>query len=311
MARPRILAVGSANMDIVLSMPRVPNRGESLIAEHYGYIPGGKGANAAIAAARLGSEVVFCARLGNDEHGANLIEAYKREKIDSRFIKMDKNAPTGLAAILLEDDGSNRIVVYPGANLKLAPDDVENAFLSYPDAVMLNFEIDPRAAAAATEFAQRQQIPVIIDAGPVRKDFPYEQLKQVEIISPNEIETAQITGISPVTAEECTKACMRLKNIVDAKYVVLKLSDKGSFLFDGVFSEYIPSHNVPVVDTTAAGDAFTAALTAEYLRTKDPLRACRYANVAGALTVTKYGASTSLPNEKDIYNFIAEREIKL
>ena len=311
MAKPRILNVGSANMDIVFSMPRIPNKGESLIAENYGYIPGGKGANAAIAAARLGADVVFCARIGNDEHGANLIEAYKREKVDSRFIKMDRDAPTGLAAIFLEDDGSNRIVVYPGANLKLEIDDIENAFLSYPDAVMLNFEIEASAVIAATEFAERQQIPVIIDAGPVQAGFPYEKLKQVEIISPNEVETAQITGISPTSAEECTKACMRLKSIVNAKYVVLKLSDKGSFLFDGVFSEYIPAHKIVAVDTTAAGDAFTAALTAEYLRSKDLLRACKYANVAGALAVMKYGATPSLPTEKDIYNFMAAREIIL
>lgn len=308
--KSRILTVGSANMDIVFSMPRIPNKGESLIAEHYGYIPGGKGANAAIAAARLGADVVFCARIGNDEHGSNLIEAYKREKIDSRFLKTDKNAPTGLAAIFLEDDGSNRIVVYPGANLNLEPDDVENAFLAYPDAVVLNFEADPRAIAAATEFAERQRVPVIIDAGPVRKDFPYELLKRVDIISPNEVETAQITGISPINAEECTKACMRLRNIVNAKYVVLKLSDKGCFLFDGQFSDYIPSHNVAAVDTTAAGDAFTSALTVEYLRSKDLLRACKFANIVGALTVTKYGASPSLPTEKDVYNFIEAREIK-
>jgi ribokinase len=311
--KPRILTVGSANMDIVFSMPRIPNKGESLIIEDdgYRYIPGGKGANAAIAATRLGADVVFCARIGNDEHGSNLIEAYKREKIDSRFIKTDRDSPTGLAAIFLEGDASNRIVVYPGANFNLEPDDVENAFLSYPDAVVLNFEADPTAVAAATEFAERQQIPVIIDAGPVRKDFPYELLKLVEIISPNEVETAQITGISPINAEECTKACMRLRNIVKAKNVVLKLSDRGSFLFDGTFSDYIPAHPVSAVDTTAAGDAFTAALAVEYLRSKDLLRACKYANIVGALTVTKYGASPSLPTEKDVYNFITEREIKL
>jgi ribokinase len=298
-------------MDIVFSMPRIPNKGESIIAENYGYIPGGKGANAAIAAARLGADVVFCARIGNDEHGSNLIEAYKREKIDSRFVKHDKNVPTGLAAIFLEDDGSNRIAVYPSANLNLAPDDVENAFLSYPDAVLLQFETNAESIAAATEYAERQKIPVIVDAGPVRKDFPYELLKQIEIISPNEVETAQITGISPVNDEECLKACMKLKTIVNAKYVVLKLSDRGCFLYDGQFCDYVPSHHVAVVDSTAAGDAFTAALAVEYLRSRDLLRACKYANTVGAMTVMKYGASPSLPHAKDVEKFIAEREIVL
>ena len=311
MKKPRILTVGSANMDIVFSMPRIPNKGESLIAEHYGYIPGGKGANAAIAASRLGAYAIFCARLGNDEHGSNLIEAYKRENIDTRFIQADKIAPTGLAAIFLEDDGSNRIVVYPGANLKLKPDDVENAFLSYPDAVMLNFEADVRAIVTATEYAQKQEIPVIIDAGPVRSGFPYEELKQIEIFSPNEVEAAQITGIAPVNAEECMNVCLRLMSMIKTKYIVLKLSDRGCFLFDGKFSDYVPAHPVSAVDTTAAGDAFTAALAMEYMRSRDILRACKYANVVGALTVTKYGASSSLPTAKDVENFIEQREIKL
>ena len=308
--RPRILVVGSANMDIVFSVPRIPNKGESIVAENYTYIPGGKGANAVTAVARLGAEAIFCARIGADDIGARLLKAYARENIDTRYIKPDKNTPTGLAAILLEDDGSNRILVYPNANLNLRVDDVEDAFLSLPDAVLLQFETNPEAVVAATEFAAKQNIPVIIDAGPVRKDFPYEKLKKVEIISPNEIETAQITGISPLNEKMCLQACMRLQNMTKAKYSVLKLSDRGCCSYDGSRFEYINSHYVNAVDTTAAGDAFTAALAVEYLRTGDLSVACRYANIAGALTVTKFGAMSSLPTEKDVENFIISKNIK-
>ena len=309
MPNPRILVIGSANMDIVFSMPRIPGKGESIICENYAYIPGGKGANAIVAAARLGADAVFCARIGNDEIGVKLIEAYKREKIDTRYIKTDKNAPTGLAAIFLEDDGSNRIAVYPGANLNLEIEDVENAFLSYPDAVMLQFEANPEAVAAATKFAEKQNIPVFIDAGPVRKDFPYELLKNVEIISPNEVETAQITGINPSNADMCLQACMRLKSMTGAKYAVLKLSDRGCCSYDGKSFEYTTSHFVEAADTTAAGDAFTAALTVEYMKTRNITAACKYANAAGALTVTKFGAMTSLPTKKEIENFIINKKI--
>ena len=311
MKKPRILVVGSANMDIVFSMPRIPNKGESIIAEKYSYVPGGKGANAATAVARIGGDAVFCARIGNDEAGKKLLEAYAREKIVVRYIKTDKVAQTGLAAVLLEDDGTNRIVVYPNANLNLEVEDVENAFLCYPDAVLMQFETNAESVAAATEFAAKQNIPVIIDAGPVEKDFPYELLKNVTIISPNEVETAQITGINPTNADMCLQACMRLQSMTKAKYVVLKLSDRGCFAFDGKNVEYMPSHYVNAKDTTAAGDAFTAALTVEYLKTKNLSRACKYANVAGALAVTKFGAMSSLPTEAELDNFVLANKIKL
>ncbi|MCL2815199.1 MAG: ribokinase [Oscillospiraceae bacterium] len=311
MKKPRILVVGSANMDIVFSMPRIPNKGESIIAENYSYVPGGKGANAATAIARIGGDAVFCARIGNDETGKKLLEAYTREKIVTRYINADKNAQTGLAAVLLEGDGTNRIIVYPNANLDLEPEDVENAFLSYPDAVLMQFETNPESVAAATEFAAKQNIPVIIDAGPVQKDFPYELLKNVTVMSPNEVETAQITGITPSNADMCLQACMRLRSMTKAKYVVLKLSDRGCCWYDGKDFECIPSHYVHVIDTTAAGDAFTAALTVEYMRTKNLSRACKYANAAGAFAVTKFGAINSFPKTAELDNFILANKIKL
>ncbi|MCL1859726.1 MAG: ribokinase [Oscillospiraceae bacterium] len=311
MKNPRILVVGSANMDIVFSVPRIPNKGESIVAEEYNYIPGGKGANAVTSVARLGADAIFCARIGNDEIGKKLVESYNREKIDARYIKTDKNSSTGLAAILLEDDGTNRIIVYPNANLNLEVEDVENAFLSYPDAVLTQFETNPDAIVAATKFATKQNIPVIIDAGPVRKDFPYELLKNVTIISPNEVETAQITGINPANAEMCLQACMRLQSMTKAKYIVLKLSDRGCCSFDGKNFEYYNSYYVNPVDTTAAGDAFTAALTVEFLRTKNIMTACKYANIVGALTVTKFGAMSSLPTTKEVDDFIVAKKIKI
>jgi len=313
MPKPRILVVGSANMDIVLPVQRMPNRGESIVAENYNYkyIPGGKGANAAVAAARLGADVIFCARIGQDDIGLKLLHFYEQENISIEYVKRDRNTPTGLAAIILEDDGTNRIIVYPNSNLNLKVDDVEDAFLTYPDAVLLQFETNPEAIIAATKFAADKKIPVIIDAGPVRKDFPYELLKKVEIISPNEIETMQISGINPMTDAMCLQACLRLQNMTKSKHAVLKLSDRGCCSYDGKSFEYYTPHHVNVVDTTAAGDAFTAALAVEYLKNGNLNKACKYANIVGALTVTKFGAITSLPTKKEVDDFILNRNIKL
>ena len=313
--KPRILVVGSANMDMVLSMPRIPQDGESILADDYSYVPGGKGANAAVSAARVGADVIFCARIGNDVNGEKLTEAYKNEGIDTRYIKTDKTASTGLAVIMLDErSGKNRIIVYPGANSNLTSDDVENAFLSYPDAVLIQFETNANAIITATEFAARQGIPVFIDAGPARKDFTsdvYNSLRNVEIVSPNEVETAQMTGIIPTNPETCLQACIKLTSMIDTKNIVIKLSDRGCFMYDGKYHEMISSHHVDAVDTTAAGDAFTAALAVEYLKTKKLSHSCKYANIAGALAVTKFGAMNSLPSKTQIDDFMDIRNLKI
>lgn len=311
--KPRILVAGSANMDIVFPMQKFPGPGESMIAEsNCEYVPGGKGANTAVALARIGADVIFCARVGHDANGDKLIEAYKEEKIDTRYVIKDKNTPTGIAAILLEEKtAQNRIIVYPGSNMNLSSGDIENAFLSYPDALLMQFEISDEAILTAVDFAKKQQIPVFIDAGPIREGLPYDKLENVEIISPNETEIELITGIAPVSADSCLESCIRLSTIVKSKYVVLKLSNRGCFLYDGKYCEFIQSHEVNAVDTTAAGDAFTAALTSEYLRTKDISHSCKFANVAGALAVTKFGAMPSLPTSRQIDEFIYRRNLKI
>ena len=202
--KSRILVVGSSNIDFVARMSRLPLQGETLISnDSYAFVPGGKGANAAVAAARLGGDVVFCARVGNDSYGRQLVEKYKAEGIDCRFITMDKTARTGLASIMVEETGHNRIVVYPGANNFLSENDVEGAFTTYPDAVMLQLETDREIVVRTTRVAEDKGIKVILDAGPATPDFPLERLGRLEILSPNETETQILTGICPNSSENC------------------------------------------------------------------------------------------------------------
>lgn len=307
MSAKRILVVGSANIDFLMTTPYVPSEGETVISEGaYTFVPGGKGANTAVAAARLGAEVVFCARVGDDAYGDRLINIYRENGIDLRYIKTDRLEQTGLAVVMLEKGGANRIVVYPGANRRINDNDIENAFYSYPDAVITQFEIGEAAVIQTARVANTEGVPLIIDAGPARKGFPLAKLEQVEILSPNENETEILTGIRPTTLDDCLKASMALMNAVDIKYVVLKLGARGCYIYDGKYCDIISPYDVQPVDTTAAGDAFTAALAYEYLRTGDIITAARFANAVGALTVTKVGAITSLPTRKEVEQFIID-----
>lgn len=310
--KKRILVVSSANMDFVMNVGRLPENGQTVV-EHrsYEYIPGGKGANSALTLAGLGADCIFCARLGADSHGQKLRALYSESGIDTRFLQLDKKAPTGLAAIIVDEKGDNRIVVYPGANERLCPADVEDAMTSLPDGVLLQLEIPEASVIAATRFAAAKKIPVFIDAGPAYAGYPLEELGPVEIISPNEAETYALTGIMPSTMDNCLRASTVLMQKVKAKYVVIKLGERGAYIHDGKYSHLATPYECDVVDTTGAGDAFSAAMTYEYLRTGDIVRAVKYANVVGSIVVSRPGAATSTPTASEVSSFIKSREIEL
>ena len=301
----RILVAGSSNIDFLLTTPYIPAPGETLISGgKYAFTPGGKGANAAIASKAMGADVVFCSRVGDDAYGDRLIALFNERGIDTRYIKVDRLEQTGLAVVMLEKSGTNRIIVFSGANSKICDTDVEAAFSAYPDAVLTQFEIRPDAVIAAARTAAYEGIPFFVDAGPADAEFPLAKLEQVEIFSPNETETEILTGIRPNNLENCLRASIALCNKVDIKYVVLKLGERGCYIYDGKYCDLISPYDVPVVDTTAAGDVFTAALTTEYLRTNDIISSAKFANAAGALAVTKLGAVNSVPTLEEVRKLI-------
>jgi ribokinase len=298
----RILVAGSSNIDFLLTTPYIPAPGETLLSSgKYAFTPGGKGANAAVAAAAMGAEVIFCSRVGDDAYGDRLIALLKERGIDTRNVKVDRLEQTGLAVVMLEKNGANRIIVFGGANRKISDSDIEDSFsTAYPDAVLTQFEIRQDAVLAAAKTAAYEGIPLFVDAGPATSDFPLEKLERVEVFSPNESETEILTGIRPNSLENCLRASIALCNRVDIKYVVLKLGARGCYIYDGKYCDIISPFDVPVVDTTAAGDVFTAALTAEYLRSGDILASARFANAAGALAVSKLGAINSVPTLEEV-----------
>lgn len=298
----RILVISSANIDFVQRMRRLPYSGETLSEtdNFYTYIPGGKGANSAVTFARFGADCVFLCKLGRDANAKRLIQLYRSEGIDTRYILEDSELPTGLASILVEENGKNRIIVYPGANMSLTADETEEAFTCYPDALYLQLEIPDEAVIEACRRANEADIPVFIDAGPARQNFPLHELGKVEIFSPNETETRIFTGIAPTSEENCLRAAIKLSSMVEAKYIVIKLGNRGAFIYDGLEYYMIPAEDVEAADTTGAGDVFSAVMTFVYLQNKNIVSAVKYAACAAAIAVTKEGAISSIPTKSEV-----------
>ena len=305
----RILLIGSANMDLSMNMYKIPSPGETLLDDGgIAYTPGGKGANAAVAFARLGAECVFCTKLGMDAHGQKLFNYYKECGINTSKIKVDREAPTGLAVVMKEADGSNRIIVYPGANKTLNNDNIVEAFSSLPDALYLGFEIPFNMALSAAKVAAAKNIPIFVDAGPASKEYALDALPMLEVFSPNEQETFEYTGIMPKGTDTCLKAAYALYNLVKTKYIVIKLGSRGSFIYDGKHFDLIPAYRSDKVeDTTGAGDTFTAAMTLEYLRSGNIKNAMRYGSAAAAISVSRKGASASIPTEAEVIEFLKKK----
>ena len=240
-----------------------------------------------------------------------LFERLEREGVDCRFIVTDPERATGLASIMVEPSGQNRIIVFPGANAAICSDDVESAMLCRPDALFMQLEIAADAIIYAARYAAERNIPIFIDAGPALPDFPFAKLPRLEVFSPNETETEAYTGIVPSSPEACLRAATALSRMVDAHYYVIKLGGRGAYIYDGKYYFCLPAFDVKAVDTTAAGDAFTSALTLEYLRCGDIERAGRYANLVGAMTVGRAGALPSLPTEAELKKFVKTYGIKI
>lgn len=307
MANKRILVIGSSNMDFSMNLSKIPEAGETIIDDGgVAYTPGGKGANATIAFTKLGAECAFATKLGADLHGQKLYKYYNEIGIDTKYIKVDHDHPTGLAVVIREGDGSNRIVVYPGANSHITTEGVMAAFEFNPDAVYIGFEIPFSVALAAAKIAAAKDIPIFMDAAPANKEYDLESLPYVEIFSPNETETFEYTGIMPTTMEASLRAAFALSRRVKCKYIVIKQGARGAFCYDGKrYNTYPAVRSEKVVDTTAAGDTFTAALTLEYLRTGGDIEsAIHYANAAAAIAISRPGAAVSVPTSEEVYRLL-------
>lgn len=304
----KIVVVGSANVDIVARVPRLPKEGESFRGESLSVVFGGKGANQAVSLARLGADVQFICCVGKDHFGKSMKKSFKDEGIPTGTIKETGEAFSGTALIFVDNQGRNSIVVIAGANHELKPEDVirQEKVFQKGDVFLTQLELLPETIETALIQAKKNGLITIVDAGPPRnisKDiFPY-----IDVISPNETETEFLTGKKPSGHKNWLWCAEKLLNL-GARSVVLKLGAQGCFYYDGIDEIYLPGCKVSVIDTTAAGDAFTSALAFAWGQ------ACiidvlNFANAVGALACTKFGAQPSMPRFEEVSKFIKTNKI--
>jgi ribokinase len=303
-----VVVVGSTNFDLVVKADRLPKEGETMLATNLKFFPGGKGANQAVGVARLGAKTTFIGSVGNDMIGDFLLRELEANGIDTTWVKRDPAASTGCAFIMLFPNGNNSIVVDAAANLTLTPADIERAeeLIARADALCTVLEIPPGVVEAALRLARKLGKLTVLDAGPPRH-CPLEILKLADIVSPNETELEQLSGEKVSGRVSAREAAERLLQL-GIKTVVLKLGSDGAMLVAREGSKHFPASKVDVVDPTAAGDAFTAALTVQLAAGAQLDEAIRYANLAGALAVTKLGAQPSLPTEAEVAAFAARAQ---
>ncbi len=303
MSAKHIVVVGSSNMDLVAKAPRIPVTGETLTGTDFFMLPGGKGANQAVAAAKLGAEVIFVARLGKDVFASKSLENFKSVNINTRHIEQLDGVPSGIAIIAVDDNGQNIIIVVPGANGKLMPADVDKAESDIANAaiVVCQLEVPIETVEQAAKIANKNKVPFILDPAPARA-LSDELLELVDIIKPNETEAEILTGIKVTDQASAGKAADALL-AKGVKTVIITLGEKGLLLATKDSKEMIPNNKVKAVDSTAAGDAFTGSL-AYGLAKGDSLKdAAVYANAVAAISVTRLGAQSSMPTKEEVDAF--------
>ncbi len=296
----RIVVAGSNVLDMVVNAERAPREGENLVASNLKFFAGGKGANQAVAVIRLGAAATLIGAVGQDFIGDFLLRNLETAGIDTRWVRRDPERATGSALVSIYPNGNNSIVVDPAANFTLMPEDIAKAeeSIAAADAVLTVLEIPMETVEAILRAGRKAGKLTVLDAGPPRP-CSAELLKLADIVSPNETELEALTGMPVHGRESARQAAEKLLEL-GVKTVVIKMGGDGSMLVTAEGWRHFPAHKIKAVDPTAAGDAFSAALTVK-LAAGTPLEeAIRYANLAGALAVTKLGALPSLPTREEV-----------
>ncbi|HZL35081.1 MAG TPA: ribokinase [Tepidisphaeraceae bacterium] len=307
MPDPRpIVVIGSVNMDLVLRARRIPAPGETLLGDSFMTVPGGKGANQAVAAARLarkGTTVHLVARVGDDDFGQRLLNGLEQHHVNTRHVVITEGTPSGIAMILVDKRGENTIVVASGANARLSPQDIDAAegIIATAAAVVLQLEIPLATVAHALALCEQHGVYTILDPAPVPAKGLPRALYGVDVLTPNRPEAEALLGVKPrrdTTTKRPDDPKMVASRLLSrgAKAVVLKRGGRGALLIDrGGAIKAIKANKVNVVDTTAAGDAFTAALAVGRAEGMELEQAVRFACAAGALSCQAFGAQPALP----------------
>jgi ribokinase len=308
MTAPRICVVGSSNVDLTFRTPRLPRLGETLTGHGCQLGFGGKGANQAVTAARLGAQVAMIGKVGRDVFGEQTLEHFRHEGIDITHVRSDADHPTGTAAILVDDEARNCIIVAPGANHRLTPQDVRDAaeMIREADLLICQLETPMEATREALQIAREAGVATLFNPAPAA-ELPDELLSFCDLCVPNEPEAELLTGLPVTNREEAEAAVLALRER-GAATVIVTLGSQGALVADGQGNEFIQALKVAAVDSTGAGDAFIGSL-AVYLGEGNSLReAVRRANAVAALSVTRPGTQSSFPTRAEVGAFMGEEQ---
>ncbi|ENJ7185672.1 ribokinase [Vibrio fluvialis] len=301
----KLVVLGSVNADHVLQVPSFPRPGETLHGRNYQVIPGGKGANQAVAAARLKADIGFIACVGDDSFGINIRESFKLDGMNISGVKMQPNCPTGIAMIQVSDSGENSICISAEANARLTAEAIEPDLARIREAkyLLMQLETPIDGIVKAAQVAKEARTNVILNPAPAR-ELPDELLSCVDVITPNETEAEVLTGIT-VTDDESAQLAADALHRKGIEIVMITLGAKGVWLSQNGRGALIPGFRVQATDTTAAGDTFNGALVTGLLEEMPLESAIKFAHAAAAISVTRFGAQTSIPNRAEVDEFLA------
>lgn len=296
----KIVVIGSANTDMTVKTSHLPLPGETILGGDFFMNQGGKGANQAVAVQRLGGDLLFVAKLGNDVMGRQALEAYTAEGMDTRLIRVSDEVTSGVALICVDANAENSIVVASGANMQLNESDVDPALdeMQAGDILLMQLEIPLSTVLYAARKAHQKGTKVILNPAPATA-LPQELFPYLDMITPNRIEAAMLTGI-PTDSEEGLKQAVQAMTAWGVRRVIVTLGSQGSFVQEGADSYYVEACKVQPVDTTAAGDTFNGAVCVGLAEGRSLKESVQWAARAAALAVTKFGAQVSIPYRKDL-----------
>lgn len=295
-----IIVIGSSNTDMVIKADHLPQAGETILGGTFFMNPGGKGANQAVAAARLGGSVVFIGKTGNDIFGRQSVQLFEEEGINTRYIVSDPKNPSGVALITVDKNAENCIVVASGANAALCPQDLQKAHeaISKASIILMQLEIPVETVAYAASIAFANNIKVVLNPAPAC-EIPASLMKHITVITPNKTEAEMLSGSKVTDLPSATRAARAIQ-AMGVKMVIITLGSAGALVVTDTITQLITAPKVEAVDTTAAGDVFNGALAVALSEGRDILDAASFACQAAAISVTRMGAQASAPFRNEI-----------
>lgn len=304
MKRAVVTVVGSIHVDYTVKLPRLPSIGETVIGLEFKKLPGGKGANQAVAAARLGAETYMVGRVGADEDGRMLLENLRRNSINVDYVKIDPASYTGIALIMVDVEGHNVIAVASGTDALVSVGDVDDAYeaIRKSDVLLAQLEIPVETTVHAIKRAYNAGVKTILNPAPCRP-LPPETYKMINIITPNRIELSMLTGMPTDSLDEIERAARKILDM-SGESVIVTLSERGALIVKRNISSHVEAVKVKPIDTTGAGDAFNASLAVAIAEEKPLEEAVFLANAAAALKITKMGAQEGLPTRVELEDFL-------